>query len=391
MARAKRKRKLPRVLKVQAASTREPLEEGGTGFELEETEGEDQITEPFDPTKIRVESKPLPISNALERMTNNEIDLKPGFQRRAGIWNDDAQSRLIESILIRIPLPAFYFDATDEDCWLVVDGLQRLTALRRFVIDKDLKLDGLEFLSQFEGAGFDNLPRNFQRRIRETVLTAYLIQQGTPSDVKFTVFKRINTGGLPLSAQEIRHALFQGKATTLLEVLAGSDEFKQATANGVKDKRMGDRECVLRFIAFALTPYTEYTTGEWDKFLNTTMEMLNSMQKDQLEELRRRFKRSMNAAQTIFGRDAFRKRYDPDAGRRPISKALFESWSVNLDSLSDAKLKALASEREDVKDRFIRLMNQRDFDNSISQGTGDVGKVHTRFKGVKDIIKETLS
>src|SRR5581483_2560482 len=111
----------------------------------------------------------------LNRIRHNEIDLAPDFQRKEGLWKEDARSRLIESILIRIPLPAFYVDATDEEHWLVVDGLQRLSTLRDFVINKSLKLRGLDFLKFLDGKSYDELSRSYQRRIEETQITVYLI------------------------------------------------------------------------------------------------------------------------------------------------------------------------------------------------------------------------
>lgn len=198
--------------------------------EPEEVTGEDAIQHPFDPTLIRVETLPVTINLLLSRIAEGEIDLSPAFQRKAGIWSEQAQSRLIESLLMRIPLPALYMDGTNEDKWVVVDGLQRLTTLKRFVLDKDLTLSGLEFLTNFKDYTYSELPRNFQRRIQETQLTVYLISRGTPDQVKFTIFRRINTGGKPLSPQEIRHALNQGKSTQLLEELAQTSEFYRATA-----------------------------------------------------------------------------------------------------------------------------------------------------------------
>jgi hypothetical protein len=359
-----------------------------------DTSSEDTIiTEPFDPAKIRVDPKNTTMDVLIKRIKNGEIDLAPEFQRRAGIWNDTAQSRLIESMLIRIPLPAFYMDASNDNNWLVVDGLQRLTAIKRYVIDDDLTLTGLEFLTAYNGQPFQKLPRNFQRRIEETDIVVYLIQPGTPDRVKFDIFRRINTGGEPLSSQEIRHALNQGKITKFLEKLAGSIEFKEATANGVAPKRMDDRECALRFIAFCLYPPETYKSENFDVFLNRAMATANDMSDTQLEALGLRFLRSMRAAARFFGNDAFRKRYDPKAQRHPINKALFEAWSVNLDGLTDEEIEQLSSKKNLIREAFIKEMNSMDgeFDTSITQGTGSVKRVKKRFGTVRSIIREVLS
>lgn len=360
----------------------------GTGIEPEDTGSEDEITEPFDTTQIRVETKPSNIDLLLSRIRHAEIDLAPGFQRKGGIWKDSAQSRLIESLLIRIPIPAFYMDATDEDKWLVVDGLQRLTALKRFIIDQDLKLSGLEFLTQLHGKRYSDLPRNFQRRISETQVVVYLIEKGTPPEVKFNIFKRINTGGLPLSSQEIRHALNQGVVTEFLARLAASTEFKVATRNSIRDDRMGDRECVLRFLAFAITPYTEYKSKDLDSFLNDSMREINHMPGARLNELGHRFLRAMMAAHDIFQETAFRK-----PGRvtmNPINKPLFEAVSVNLDRLNDDQLADLKGRSSEVKLRFKDLINDRDFEKSISVSTGNVSTVRYRFSKIELLLQDVL-
>jgi len=360
-----------------------------TGVELEkDIDDDERITDPFDPAKIRVETRSMTIDLLLSRIDHDELDLAPGFQRKGGIWSSSAQSRLIESTLIRIPLPAFYIDATNEDQWLVVDGLQRLTALKRFVLDKTLRLQGLEFLTQLSGKNYDELSRPYQRRINETQVVVYLIDKGTPSEVKFNVFKRINTGGLPLSAQEIRHALNQGPATEFLAQLAASHEFKKAIDNGIRDDRMADRECVLRFLAFTIFPYMSYKSKEFDSFLNDRMADINRMSDKQREHLKHQFFRAMTAASSIFGKDAFRKRYPYNTSRYPINKALFESWSVNLSQLDDKQLQRLKEQSNTLQTMFMNIMlNDKAFESAISQGTGDINKVKRRFSTVERIIR----
>ena len=275
--------------------------DNGTGVEVEDTSSEEKITEPFDPVSILgVDTRPMTIDLLRLRIEYQELDLAPGFQRKGGIWKDEAQSRLIKSMLIRIPLPAFYMDATNDEKWLVVDGLQRLTTLKRFMIEKDLRLQGLEFLTHLNGKTYDELPRNYQRRIAETQVTVYLIEKGTPDGVKFNIFKRINTGGLPLSAQEICHALNQGEATKLLAQLAESGDFKRAVDNGIRDDRMADRECVLRYLAFTIAPYTTFTK-DFDSFLNKAMADINKMSAQEREYLRHQFERTMIIARNLLG------------------------------------------------------------------------------------------
>ena len=111
-------------------------------LEEEEEELEEKRNFNYDPEKINIFTKEPTIDILLRRIDEEALNLAPDFQRQASIWNIEAKSRLIESILIRIPLPAFYIDATNEEEWLVVDGLQRLSTLKQFVSDKIFGLTG---------------------------------------------------------------------------------------------------------------------------------------------------------------------------------------------------------------------------------------------------------
>ena len=353
-------------------------------------EKEERITQPFDTRAIRIESKSGNMNTLLSRLENDEIDLAPDFQRLGGIWTPKNQSRLMESLMLRIPIPAFYFDGTDDEKWLVVDGLQRLTAIRRFVIDEDLSLCDLEYLKEHEGKTFSELPRPLQRAIREADLVWYVIMPGTPENVKFDVFRRINTGGLPLSSQEIRHALNGKPVTEVIRKLAESEEFKRATAYGISDKRMDDRECVTRFLVFAEFPPESYDKDDFDAFLNAGMHHLNA-HPELLRDLQPRFLRAMRAAERIFGNDAFRKRYYSNAARFPVNKTLFESWSVNLDACTDEELQILEQKKDDLKEAFMRLMREDSvFEKAVTQGTGSISRVKCRFREIRKLIQGVL-
>ncbi len=368
------------------------LFEEDTEIEEEDIELEEEvITTPFDPSQIRVDTRPMTIDLVLKRIKFDEIDLAPEFQRHADIWTDIAKSRLIESILIRIPLPAFYMDATNEDKWLVIDGLQRLSTLKKFAIDKKLRLTGLEFLTNLENKKYDELPRNYQRRIDETVLTVYLIEKGTPPEVKFNIFRRINTGGEPLSPQELRHALNPGQATKFLEKLAKSPEFETATnISKNRQQRMEDHEFVLGFVAFCLTPYKYYPIRQGrDFFLNESMMKINKMNQEQLDNVENKFKIAMRAAYSMFGKYAFRKILKNHKKQLPLNKSLFEAWSVILSQLNNEELELLNKRKNNLIDTFINYIEKdEEFVKSISQAAE---KVNYRFSTIEKIIQEVLS
>ncbi|MBF0437755.1 MAG: DUF262 domain-containing protein [Magnetococcales bacterium] len=319
----------------------------------------------------------MSLDTLIRRMKEGEIELSPDFQRNE-VWQPPAKSRLIESLLIRIPLPAFYMDATNEDRWLVVDGLQRLSTLRDFVIpkseDKRLRLVGLEFLTELSGKGFDELPRNYQRRIEETQVTVYLIEEGTPPEVKFNIFKRINTGGLPLSPQEIRHAMNQGPVTGFLKELAESQEFRDATKGEIWDNRMSDREFVLRFFAFVLIP-DRCNEIDDDTFLMEAMDRLNKMSDQERQVLKLRFYRVLLQAGHFF----------VETG--PFWKDMFVELCVSLNELTEDQINFIIENKKEFKfsnDSFF--LNDVYYDDSFC----DPQDRQSRFSYIRNEIQDFL-
>jgi hypothetical protein len=367
-----------------------PWEEDVDSIPVIDPDEDESIVQSFDPANIRVETRTVTIDLLLQRIRNNELDLSPSFQRRSDIWSKKTKSRLIESILIRLPIPAFYIDSTEYGKWEIVDGLQRLTALKSFVIDQNLTLSNLEFFPDLEGKVYDELPRSFQRRILETQVTVYFIEKGTSPDITFNIFKRINTSGVSLSTQEVRHALNQGKATELLKELSETPEFLKATSSRIPSTRMEDREIITRFLAFSICSYSDYQASDFDRFLDGIMKQINKMSDFEIDVLRNHFRQAMENSYRIFGEDAFRKKYDFDDYRRPINKALFESWSLGLSTLNHESILLLESRKEYLMKCFFTLMKWREFELSISRNTGEKGKVTIRFYMIELLIKIVL-
>ena len=359
------------------------------GLEVE-TEDASQIRQPFDPEKIKVRTINVVVDLIVSRIGHGEIDLAPEFQRIAGIWNDQRKSRLIESLLLRIPIPVFYVAADEDEIWSVVDGVQRISTINDFVKGV-FRLSQLEYLGKVNGRYFEELPRPMQRRIRETPLVVNVIEPGTPEEVMFNIFRRINTGGMMLNGQEIRHALHPGQVRDYLRDLAQADEFLEATGRSIKPERMADRECVLRFLAFHGDSWKRYSANDLDGFLSQAMTEINRMVPDELVLYRLDFLKAMRAASGILGPDAFRKLYGRNRWRCPINKALFEAWSVGLARLSDDEIQVLVDSRDEVVDEFIELINTNpEFDRAISSSTGTPARVRERFRAIDKLIEGCL-
>lgn len=287
------------------------------------------MEKPFDPTKINIETKTPSLDTLIKRIERKEIqmDTTTYFQRKDDLWDITKQSRLIESILIRFPLPAFFFDSTNDNNWLVVDGLQRLSSIRNFCVTQTLKLTNLEFLTQLNGKEWKDLSGDLKRIIEETQVVIYKIMPGTPTDVKFNIFKRINTGGLVLEPQEIRHALFQGNPAQFIAELGKNKAFLEATENKIKTHRMLDRDFANRFLAFYLFGYEDYTP-DLDTFMSKAMAKISDMSQNELDKITHNYTKAMIVSKKIFKNEAFRKIHNKNERLPPINKALFDALAT---------------------------------------------------------------
>ena len=389
-----------------------------------ENEAESDELEPFDPSDISISKRVVTMETILRRMEQGTIWLNPGFQRKE-VWSLEKKCQLIESLLLKIPIPMFYVSVDANDKWTVVDGLQRLSAIRDFALGKKyledihknksfkgegFELQGLEFCgSQLNGKNLNDLPTVFYNRIIETEFTFVMINPGTPEDVKRNIFKRINTGGESLSPQEIRNALYEGTATKLLPELCKTNEFLQATSWSVKSGRMEDNELVLRWLAFMLRGYKTYNKAySVDTWLSDTMVIINALPtldtKDfmrltasnsnivrdtinplSISEIKERFRLGMYRSWKLFQDHAFRKSLPGDR-RCPINKCLFETWGVLLSAVSDAAFENIIVHRSELFAEYNDILGDYNFIVSISKDSMSKSSVNNRFSVVKSLI-----
>ncbi|GAB2834457.1 DUF262 domain-containing protein [Streptomyces daliensis] len=363
-----------------------------TGVEVEDEGGggaDVPIVRPWDPASIRVTTNQFSLRNILDMIDEGSLELAPDFQR-GKVWKAEQKSRLVESVLLQIPLPAFYFAEDSDGAFRVVDGLQRLSTLHSFVREnaQGFRLKGMEYLNE-NNKSFSDLPVQWQRRIYNTQLVVNVIDPTTPPDVMYDIFKRINTGGTPLNAQEIRHCMSRARSREILKSMTAMDEFNTAT-NGMHGHiRMNDREMALRFAAFWLLGMDAYMARPaMDLFLERATRMLDdpeALSDTRVDELCAAFRSAMLNAHLVFEEHAFRKWPNGVTGRNPINRALFESWSIALAPYDSADLR---SRRTDIVSAArSRMTSDIDYLDAITASTSDRRRVEYRFQAAAEDAK----
>ena len=229
---------------------------------------------PLDEMLIRSDNRA--VHDVIRRIGQGRFVMDPDFQRDF-IWPEDKQSKLIESVLMRIPLPVFYLAEDVEGGMVIVDGLQRLSTFDRFLKDK-LKLR-LADRSDLNGKTFSELHPKFQNRVEDCNLIFYIIDSKVPERARLDIFERVN-GGVPLTRQQMRNSLFMGKATRFLKKEAQTEIFRQATGGSLGTSSMRDREFVNRFCAFQILTPSEYRRDDMDKFLADSLRSMNRRSDD---------------------------------------------------------------------------------------------------------------
>ena len=349
--------------------------------EIENLGGEDALTDiPLDSRRITCDQVDFTIKNLHNLEQDGDLNLQPDFQRNY-VWNRVKASRLIESVLMNVPIPVIYLAEENDGILSVIDGQQRLKGFINF-LKGAYKLRGLTILDENNGKVFSELEPELQRRIKNTPMRCIIIKRESHPDIKFEIFERINTGSVKLNEQELRNCVYRGNLNLLLKELSEDRDWVNFVRITQKDRdRMLDREMILRFIAL-YSSYNRYGSS-LKQFLNRFMDENKNASQIQIDEYKKVFKKSLSLSKLVFGDKAFRK-FSPGNAmdtngkwEEMINKALFDAVMLGFVTYEQNQIVPLA---DLIRDELIDIMTSvKEFIEAITLSTGDKRRVRARI------------
>lgn len=331
----------------------------------------------YDPevNKIFVEKANRSIYELYRRYNKGEIDLSPYYQRKP-MWVRTRQSKLIESILLDIPIQVIYLaeEINNQNTYYeVVDGQQRLTAFFEF-LDNKFKLEKLSILKKLNGLYFNDLEPKFQRAIEDYFIAVYIIKKESEKEAKFDIFERINIGSTNLNAQEIRNCIYcrgeNAEGLDLLRLLANDNHFAELVNKKVLEKRLKDEELILRFLSYYIKGIENYT-GSMTKFLNDTLDNF-AIYKQKLANVEEKFIKAMKYIYDFFGKNAFI--INPRSTQ--INFALFDVLSTSFAELDES---FLVENKQNIINTYNKLIQNTDYRRALTANSSTKSNTETRF------------
>lgn len=331
-----------------------------------------------------------------KRIKAKVIKLDPEYQRRHR-WTDETSSRLIESLILNIPIPTIFIsqdidvdDENDQEIarYTVIDGQQRLTAIVRF-LDNALVLEGLRALSELNGMTRRGLPPFLARRLEERTIKCLRIDSTLDPQVKYDIFERLNTGSVKLEPQELRNATVRGYFNKTLKDLAELPAFREMLQidpsnpeASVKVQKMEDVELVLRFFALRNRGYLELKKGFRD-FLTDKMGEFSNITDLEIDRMANDFIIYMNAIYTVFGDCAFAKYQKVNINKKMSSfnAAVFDAIAVGFsDTFSHQALEKGIDRIVEQCNGHQSVFSEEDFFDAVSGSVNDAAKVKVRIE-----------
>lgn len=331
--------------------------------------------------KIKTQAYDKSVSDIIRMINDKDINLNPEYQRNY-IWNNKKASMLIESIILNVPIPVIYVSQEDDDTWTVIDGLQRLSSLKRFY-DRDFKLSGLEILTDLNKSDIKSLNPKALRVLRNGLLRVIMISNDSHPEIKYDVFMRLNNGAVKLNDQELRNCLYRGNFNEQLKELANNKTYLNLMKLSKPHNRMRDCELILRFFAFQEN-YSEENgvitnyKGRMKTYLNDFMRENQRLTEENLDSFKVLFQETMKKVDATLGANAFRRFNEEGEYETALNRSLMDIILVSFSKISHEKL---LEKKEEIKKRLKHLMmNDEAFIKGITRATSDKDVVNYRMK-----------
>jgi Protein of unknown function DUF262 len=337
---------------------------------------------------VKTTSVDYDLETLVRKIDRKSIKLDPEYQRNHK-WDITTSSKLIESLILNIPIPLIYIsqdvdvdEESEDPLYSVIDGQQRLRAIYDYMKDK-YSLKGLEILSAINGLRYSQLPPFLFRRLEDRTIRCLRIDSSSDAQVKFDIFERLNSGSVKLTAQELRNATIRGPFNDFIKTLADNDHFKMMTNESDTSKRvkgMYNIELVLRLLSLGHRQY-EYMHGNMGEFLTLSMEK-KSMEFSpwDYDLLKIDFDRVMHVCYESFGKHAFARRVK-DKVVSPFNVAVYDSLSISVYDLGIDRISEIGI------NLFIGLFNDDDFQKTITAGINDKAKLIYRIRRTSEALR----
>lgn len=336
---------------------------------------------PPDERKVVTQSYDLSVQTLCEKWADGSLVL-PDIQREY-VWDNPRASKLVESLLLNIPIPVLYFAETEDAKWEIFDGHQRIRSVVRFV-NNEFRLSRLAVLGELNGRRFHQLPDREQRFLQTRMMRAVVISTDSHPNMKFEIFERLNTGAIVLNAQELRNSLYRGPFNDMLRELVHDDAYRNCIGTMKPRRRMADEEFLLRF--FALQSSLKEYRPPLKVFLNEYMSSNQEASHAVLERHRRLFRRTIDRVAEIFDDSAFK--VTDRSGRateRTPNRALFDAQMLAF-SWAPASANFRGARKQIIR-QFFNLYQDEDFMDSISLATGDRSRTLSRVRSAVGALR----
>jgi len=338
---------------------------------------------------VKTQTIEYDLETLVKKIKKNVIKLNPEYQRKHR-WDDETSSRLIESLILNIPIPFIYISQdvdVDEEVdselsrFSVIDGQQRLTAIFNF-FDNKYQLQGLEVLDQLNGAYNKDLPPFLIRRLEERSIRCLRIDSTLDPQVKYDIFERLNSGSVKLESQELRNATCRGPFKDLVKKLSRNESFVSAcklTPDSSRVRKMEDEELVLRFFAINYQDSFRDYKGKFKNFLTSKMNSFNSLSQQQLGDMEILFNNTFKAIKDSGIEYPFTKYRIVDGEVDKMS----DFNAAVYDSITHLFIESKKKGTVITLDKIHEMFSDSEFFAACEGSVNDVTKLNTRINKAK--------